>query len=588
MAYQVIARKWRPQAFSEIVGQQHIIQTLLNALHNKRLHHSLLLTGPRGTGKTSTARILAKSLRCANARDFVPCNVCRDCLDIANGRSLDVQEIDGASNNGVDAVRELRDSVGYMPSSGQYKLYIIDEVHMLSTSAFNALLKTLEEPPAHVIFVLATTEVQKIPNTILSRCQRFDFRLLPTRQITERLKFICEQEGVVIEEEALWAIARQSEGSLRDSLSLLDQVITFSSDHVTYENVTHVLGLTDRAMLLRALEALCTRNSTEILLVIRNLSESGHDPKIFAQDLLEELRHLLMVRLYNQHAEKVIDLPDSEIQLLTRISADLSEEDIHLLFDMALKGGHDLTRAHDPRLVLEMVLLRMTHAPRIRELCALSTQPMPVSPTASTKEPTKNPSLMTHSNSSAKLPQTTTPITTSTNSVNASLQKKKQTPLTPSPQGTKRPRSQPDNWANEYDQARSPEDNWAQLVEKLKKQDPRVGAKLENVSILNLGEGRLHLAVAANMGFLFEQLCEANFLSRLEKDISQIWGGKYAVQFSLSAQSSAHQPLSPKAKREEERQQQEQLMREKILDNELVQQTQSIFDAEIKAIKEMP
>ena len=255
LAYQVIARKWRPNSFNELVGQSHVSQTLLNALKSDRLPHALLFTGPRGTGKTSSARILAKALRCPNAVDFTPCNSCSDCEDIAAGRSVNVIEVDGASNNGVDAIRELRDAVGYMPSTGKYKVYIIDEVHMLSMSAFNALLKTLEEPPEHVVFVLATTEVHKIPNTVLSRCQRFDFRRIPFRAIAEHLGNICKSENISAEEQALWLLARQGEGSMRDSQSLLDQVITFSSGNITLQRVVEVLGLTDRQLLTDTLTA---------------------------------------------------------------------------------------------------------------------------------------------------------------------------------------------------------------------------------------------------------------------------------------------------------------------------------------------
>jgi len=221
LSYQVIARKWRPQNFEQLVGQAHISTTLQNALKNQRLPHAILFTGPRGTGKTSSARILAKALRCPNAKDFIPCGVCTECEEIALSRSPSVLEIDGASNNGVDAIRELRDTVAYSPSSGKYKIYIIDEVHMLSTSAFNALLKTLEEPPAHVVFIMATTEVHKIPQTILSRCQRFDFRRIPTRQITEHLHMICQKDKIQAEDDALWMIARQGDGSMRDSQSCL-------------------------------------------------------------------------------------------------------------------------------------------------------------------------------------------------------------------------------------------------------------------------------------------------------------------------------------------------------------------------------
>ena len=268
LSYQVIARKWRPKTFQQLVGQNHVSQTLANALKSDRLHHALLFNGPRGTGKTSSARILAKSLRCPNSVDFQPCNECDTCIEISEGRNIDTIEIDGASNNGVDAIRELRDTVKYQPTSGKYKVYIIDEVHMLSTSAFNALLKTLEEPPAHVLFVLATTEVHKLPLTILSRVQRFDFRRIPTKQIAEHLEHICSRDEIDFQKEALWIIARQGGGSMRDSQSLLDQVTTFCEGSLTVENVIEALGLTDRTLLLETLENLITKQQAPIVDVI--------------------------------------------------------------------------------------------------------------------------------------------------------------------------------------------------------------------------------------------------------------------------------------------------------------------------------
>ena len=368
LSYQVIARKWRPQSFTDVVGQNHITQTLSNALKNGRLPHALLFTGPRGTGKTSSARILAKALRCPNAVNFVPCNECDSCREIASGSSVDVMEIDGASNNGVDSIRELRETVAFMPTSGKYKVYIIDEVHMLSTSAFNALLKTLEEPPGHVIFIMATTEVHKIPQTILSRCQRFDFRRIPTRQITERLKMICDREGVSAEDEALWVIARQGDGSMRDSQSLLDQVITFANGPLTRANVVEILGLTDRALLFDTLNALVDRNSKAVLSVIEKISTAGFEPHLFSQDLLEMIRNLLLVKVSESQAASILEMPDTELQALQEMAGRLSEEDIHMLFDMALKGGSDIPRAQDPRIVLEVILLRMASAPKLVDL----------------------------------------------------------------------------------------------------------------------------------------------------------------------------------------------------------------------------
>ena len=296
LSYQVIARKYRPQSFEQMVGQNHITQTLTNALKNDRLPHALLFTGPRGTGKTSSARILAKAIRCPNAIDFVPCDRCTSCLEITASRSMDVIEIDGASNNGVDAIRDLRDNVMFSPATGKYKVFIIDEVHMLSTSAFNALLKTLEEPPAHVVFILATTEVHKIPQTILSRCQRFDFRRISIKQIADHLRKISAEENYQADDAALWLIARQGDGSMRDSLSLLDQVISFTNGKLTETDVSQVLGLTERSLIYEAFQNILNRDPQAIVSTLQKLSKAGQNPNIFLEDLSKIIRHSLILK----------------------------------------------------------------------------------------------------------------------------------------------------------------------------------------------------------------------------------------------------------------------------------------------------
>ncbi|MBV8901103.1 MAG: DNA polymerase III subunit gamma/tau [Verrucomicrobia bacterium] len=297
MSYQVFARKYRPQVFDDVLGQDHVVQTLKNAILQRRLAHAYLFVGPRGTGKTSTARILAKGLNCVHGPTPNPCGVCDSCREIAQGISLDVLEIDGASNNSVDQIRELRDNVRFAPVRGRYKLYIIDEVHMLSTQAFNALLKTLEEPPEHVIFVFATTEVHKVLPTILSRCQRFDLRRIPTQVIARHLAFIAEQENVRLSQPAAEAIAVAADGGLRDAESMLDQLVAFCGQDVGEKEVLEVFGLTSERVVIDIFRAIITRNAAEALALIDRQAEAGKDFGRLLADLLVFARSLLVFKV---------------------------------------------------------------------------------------------------------------------------------------------------------------------------------------------------------------------------------------------------------------------------------------------------
>jgi DNA polymerase-3 subunit gamma/tau len=360
MTYQVLARKWRPQTFEEVVGQEPITRTLQNALAAGRVAHAFLFSGPRGVGKTSVARILAKALNCQAGPTPHPDNTCQLCREITNGSSLDVLEIDGASNRGIDEVRDLREKIKYLPTQGKYRVYIIDEVHMLTKEAFNALLKTLEEPPAHAVFVLATTEVHKVPVTILSRCQRYDFRRIPTGLIQAHLAKLAGQEGWQIDPEGLALVARAAEGSLRDAQGFLDQVVTFGGDGVTNPEIARILGVTDRRALLGALKAIIDRNGPDLLNLIEELYNQGHDLGRFYQDLILYARHLLVAGLHPE-ARHLAAVADTEWDELTRLANRTPAVHLHNLLSVLLQGEEELKRTPQPRLALDVLLLRLIH-----------------------------------------------------------------------------------------------------------------------------------------------------------------------------------------------------------------------------------
>lgn len=372
MAYLAIARRWRPNRFEDLVGQGHVVQTLKNSIASERVSHAYLFCGARGVGKTSVARIFAKALRCPNAVKAVPCNTCSECVAISESRSVDVAEIDGASNNGVEAVRSIRDNVAYSASSGFYKIYIIDEVHMLSLSAFNALLKTLEEPPAHVIFIMATTEAQKIPVTILSRCQRFEFRRLSQPQIVERLKYILQSEKLDLSAEGVRAIASHADGSLRDALSLLDQVLSHEANgkaELTEAMVVEALGISPTSAVTGFWSAVIHKNIPELLAVIGSTHAAGHDLKHFAEKCLEELRLLYLIVLSKGEINaESLDLASSHFQTLTSLASATNQVAIERMAQIFNHAVGQLAWASLPRFVLEMSAVRMAELAPLENL----------------------------------------------------------------------------------------------------------------------------------------------------------------------------------------------------------------------------
>jgi len=358
MSYLVLARKYRPQTFADVVKQDHVTQTLCHAITSGRVAHAILFTGPRGTGKTTIARILAKALNCRQGPTISPCNTCRSCTEITSGQAVDVFEIDGASNNSVDQVRDLRDNVRYMPSHSRYKIYIIDEVHMLTAAAFNALLKTLEEPPAHVLFMFATTEPQKIPLTILSRCQRHDLRRIDTQSIFSHLQALCLKEAVHIPPESLLIIAQEAGGSMRDSLSLLDQILSFSDGAVTHETVINLLGVIDRQYLFDFSQAVINGDIGEVLNLLETGYENGLDLKRLYTSLVEHFRNLLVVKI-SKNAQKLVDVPLHEIDRMRQIVKSVSTSSLNHIFDMLFSEESTIRYAGLPRIALELVFFRI-------------------------------------------------------------------------------------------------------------------------------------------------------------------------------------------------------------------------------------
>lgn len=359
MSYLVLARKYRSQSFSEIIAQDHVTQTLQNAILAGRLAHAILFCGPRGTGKTSIARILAKAMNCAQGSSPFPCNTCRSCMEITAGNGVDVMEIDGASNNSVDQIRDLREGLGYMPAHSPYRIYIIDEVHMLSTAAFNALLKTLEEPPSHVLFFFATTEAHKIPLTILSRCQRHDLRRVSTPVLTAHLASLCQRESVLLEEEALDMIAREADGSVRDALSLLDRVISsLDGGQGNREDVARILGIAARSQAFQTADALFRGDTGRMLTLIRDLHDGGVDLRKFHGDLSNHIRNLLVAKMQPKDCGEFLDLPDTMVQDLLSQSRPLTEHYLSRLLDILMGEDGSMRHASHPRLALETLLLR--------------------------------------------------------------------------------------------------------------------------------------------------------------------------------------------------------------------------------------
>jgi DNA polymerase-3 subunit gamma/tau len=519
MSYLVLARKYRPQRFSELVGQEHVARTLTNAIEGNRVHHAFLFTGARGVGKTSAARILAKSLSCEQGSGPTanPCGICETCQEIAAGRSVDVIEIDGASNTGVDDVRTLREGTRYMPAKGRLKIYIIDEVHMLSGSAFNALLKTLEEPPPHVVFIFATTEAHKIPTTILSRCQRYDFKLIPTAPLTKHLEQILAAEKIPFAPDGLRLLTRQAAGSVRDGLSLLDQVIAYVGDgQITAAVVSEVLGIADRALLTDLARAVLARDAATALRLLASATDRGLDLGQLSRSFLELLRDIEVVARVSDAADLVEATADewSELRALATTAAGRLAP---VLFDRWARAVDESGRAFAPRLLLEMALV---------DLCEAE----PLEPLGDLLE--RLEALEDRLRSGGAAPPSRNPAPTPTASAPRPASIGPAAQATPTPTTAPRPPSPPAPPPEEANgsgtasavpglagtSVASPREIWRRVKADLEQRRPRIGALLANASVLEVDATKLVLG--------FGDRADVEAAERLRADIEQALGAE--------------------------------------------------------------
>lgn len=365
--YTALYRQWRPDTFEEVVGQEAIVRTLKNQIQTERIAHAYLFCGSRGTGKTSTAKIFARAINCSAPVKGSPCGQCGVCVKLSSGSNMDVIEIDAASNNGVDEIRDLREKVRFPPASVRFKVYIVDEVHMLSMGAFNALLKTLEEPPAHAVFILATTEPRKLPATILSRCQRFDFKRIPSQTMVSRMRYICTRMEISAEEAGLYTIARWAEGGMRDALSLLDQVVGFCGSSVTDADILAVLGTADQGFIFNAADHILKGEAAELLDKLGRLAQDGKDLAVFLKDLIHHLRNLLIVKICGR-AEALLDVDAATLDRLEAQAAEGSQTRVLRAMDMLSALEADLRYSTQPRVLVELAAVKICRPERTEAL----------------------------------------------------------------------------------------------------------------------------------------------------------------------------------------------------------------------------
>ncbi len=599
MEFQVSARKYRPTSFEEVLGQPHVVQTLINAISRNRVAHAYVFSGMRGVGKTTVARIFAKALNCEQGPTSQPCGDCASCVEIARGNSVDVIEIDGASNTGVDDVRELRENIKFSPFHGTYRVYIIDEVHMLSNSAFNALLKTLEEPPDHSVFIFATTEVHKIPATILSRCQHFTFRRISRLEIIQQLRQVATKVGVQVEDRSLSALARASEGSMRDALSLLDQAVSFGGEQLHHEDLEILIGSVPDELVRRMVEAILENQASQAMSLVGELIDQGYDIRVFCREILERIRNLLIASVVpsRQEVQNLLELGEEEVDQTIEQAKRLSESYLQALFSVFSRTDDSLRGSTHPRFLLEAAAVR----------AALLDQTEP----HSQEKPNQIPSQQTHPSSpprpttakppsriaSGGVPPTSKqtpekPLKTSKPQGQVSLRKNPSraasaptSPPAPTPTRDSFPRKSapsggdpPEPPASENTPSpHAPKSvNWELVVEKVIHEHPNIGSFLEKGSVMSLEANQVVLGYPKKDSIARWRTDKPENRARIAKICTELAGRPMKIQI-IELQDHQRRPPSIGELRAKRTQDDNQDLLETVKSHPLVKQAVELF-----------
>ena len=606
MDYQVSARKYRPGTFQDVIGQPHVVTTLMNAIVSKRVPHAFLFSGSRGVGKTTVARILAKALNCEQGPTSTPCDRCATCLEIVQGSSVDVIEIDGASNTSVDDIREVRENVKFTPFRGHYRVYIIDEVHMLSNSAFNALLKTLEEPPAHVVFIFATTELHKIPATILSRCQHYTFRRIARSEIIHRLRHVAEHDGITVEDRSLASIARASDGSMRDALSLMDQAVSFAGKTIRHEDLEALLGAVPQELVRALIAAVRTHNPGAAVDVISRLADQGHDLRFFCAELVEHIRNVLVAAVVpdRQGLRGLVDVSDEEVSPLLDDARSFSEDELQELFRLFCQTEDALRLSLHPRFVLEVAAIRATRCQAASDSSPLAMpRESPVGGGAVTKEPTKpyanvvaSATLPLAARPTAQPPQprqdTREPAVPPNPPGGAQAP-----PKPPPPQHTKAPASpgggqsaQPATpRAPTATQAASPEAaaiklGWDEIVERIEQRHPNIAPFLARAGSMKLDGGKVIIGFPRTASVALARIQKPEVLESIAAVCRELAGRELTVSALELGDESQNGPTLAERRAAKERDHKDMLL-EQTRSHPLVKQALAMFGGDVVDVR---